>query len=74
MKTFIVTLGFVGLTGEYRSQVEVVARNEASAKTKALRTVGNRDCLGVMSVRPAMGPTDVAPSHFSARDMYPVES
>lgn len=43
MKGYIVTIEFMGLTGSYRSQVEVKARNEKSARTKAGRTIGNRD-------------------------------
>lgn len=43
MKDFVVTIRFLGLTGEYTSQVEVKARNAESAKKKASKCIGNRD-------------------------------
>lgn len=43
MKSYIVTLAFIGLTGPYESEVCVRARNEASAKKKGAAYIGNRD-------------------------------
>lgn len=43
MTNFIVTIEFVGLTGTYRSRVEVRARNVQSARRKVSLTIGNRD-------------------------------
>jgi len=43
MKTWIVKIEFVGLTGKYWSDVEVKARNEKAAKKKAAQVIGNRD-------------------------------
>jgi hypothetical protein len=53
MRAYIVKIKFIGLTGEYFSDVAVEARNEASAKKKAARSVGNRDGE-VVSVREGM--------------------
>lgn len=43
MRTFTVRIEFIGLTGQYFSDVEVRARNESSAAKKASLTIGNRD-------------------------------
>jgi hypothetical protein len=43
MTDFIVTVEFVGLTGPYRSRIEVRARNQRSAEKKARAHFGNRD-------------------------------
>lgn len=56
MKSYIVTIEFVGLTGSYRSQVERRARNAKSAEKKARETIGNRDGF-VISVVEAMTAT-----------------
>lgn len=42
MKKFIVTIRFIGLTGEYTSRVDVEARNAESARRKATKVIGNR--------------------------------
>lgn len=47
MKTFKVTIEFMGLTGKYFSEVEVRAKNAKSAEKKALLTAGNRDVMSV---------------------------
>ena len=56
MKDFLVTLRFIGLTGEYTSQVDVRARDEKSARRKAEKTIGNRDgeVIAVRSLEDAM--------------------
>lgn len=43
MKKWTVTIRFQGLTGEYTSKVDVLAKTAASAKKKAARVIGNRD-------------------------------
>lgn len=55
MKDFTVTIRYQGLTGEYTSRVDVRAKNEASARKKASKTIGNRDGYVVSVVR-AMTP------------------
>lgn len=47
MRDFFVTIRFIGLTGEYKSTVEVKARDSASAEKKAARSIGNRDGMVV---------------------------
>ncbi len=55
MKNFKVTIEYVGLTGAYRSQVEVVALNHKSASRKAMKTAGNRggDVIAVQELIPS---------------------
>jgi len=43
MRSYIVTVEFVGLTGPYRSRIEIRAKNTKSAQTKARACFGNRD-------------------------------
>jgi hypothetical protein len=43
MKDFIITVEFFGLTGAYRSRIQVRAKNTRSAETKARKHFGNRD-------------------------------
>ena len=43
MKNYKVKIEFVGLTGKYNSEVEVLAKNEKSAEKKASKSIGNRD-------------------------------
>lgn len=42
MKTFIVKIKFMGLTGKYVSEVEVKATTPQSAEKKASKAIGNR--------------------------------
>lgn len=53
MKKWIVKIEFIGLTGQYFSEVEVTARSEKSAAKKASLVIGNRDGRVVL-VREAM--------------------
>lgn len=51
MRTFKVTLAFIGLTGTYLSEITVKARNEKSAKNKALLAVGDRTLDEVVEIK-----------------------
>lgn len=42
MKTYTVTIRFIGLTGTYDSKVDVEARDAKSATRKAAKTIGDR--------------------------------
>ena len=49
MKTWIVRIEFVGLTGKYWSDVEVKARTQKAAEKKASLVIGNRHGCVVFS-------------------------
>ncbi len=49
MKTFTVKIRYYGLTGEYMTSDDVLARTAESAKKKASKAIGNRDGM-VISV------------------------
>lgn len=53
MKDYIVTVEFAGLTGAYRSRIEVRAKNTKSAETKARKHFGNRDGFVVSVIEAA---------------------
>jgi hypothetical protein len=59
MKDFIVTVEFSGLTGNYRSRIDVRARNAKSATRKARAHFGNRDGF-VVSVIEGFSASEVA--------------